>query len=102
MYVGGKEKQQADSYGNINRKFEILECKKIAVLIFLEKVLFLNFRYLFRYLLLGFPSAFGSFQKQKSEKKWVQTLSKAPKNPKTKIHVVRAKSTNNAVENSIK
>jgi len=59
---------------------------------------FLNFRYLFRYLLLGFSGALGSSQKQKSEKKWAQTLSKAPKNSRFKNHVDRGRSIKIVVE----
>jgi len=59
-------------------------------------VSFLNFRYL----LLGFPSALGRYQKQKRAKKWAQVLPKTPKIPNTKGHVVREKNINNVVENN--
>ena len=65
---------------------------------FFEKVSFLNFRYLFRYLLLGFSGALGSSQKQKSAKKCPKMLSKAPKIPQTKNHVAVVKSIKIAVE----
>ena len=70
---------------------------KNSVLIFLEKVIFLNFKYL----LLGFPSALESSQKQKSEKKWAQTPSKAPKISRFKNHVGVDASINNVVVNKI-
>jgi len=61
---------------------------------------FLNFRYLFRYLLLGFSGALGSSQKQKRAKKWAQTLSKAPEISQFKNHVAVVKNINNVVANS--
>jgi len=61
---------------------------------------FLNFRYLFRYLLLGFSGALGSSQEQKSEKKWAQKFSKAPKISRFKTHVAVARSISNVVVNN--
>jgi len=60
----------------------------------------LNFRYLFRYLLLGFPSALGSSQRQKRAKKWAKMLSKALKNPQSKSHVAVVRNLNNVVVNN--
>ena len=57
-----------------------------------------NIKIYFRYLLLGFPSALGNSQKQKSEKKWAQMLSKAPKISRFKNHVAVVKTINNVVE----
>ena len=87
---------------NQNQKEDNLSffVKKIVVQIFLEKVSFLNFRYLFRYLLLGFSSALGSSQKQKSEKKWAQMISKAPKISRYKNHVGVERNIKTVVEDS--
>jgi hypothetical protein len=60
----------------------------------------LNFRYLFRYLLLGFPSALGSQKGQKRAAKRPQKPKNDVKSSKTKIHVGLAKNINNVVVNS--
>ena len=67
---------------------------------FSRKRLFLNFRYLFRYLLLGFPSAVGSQKGQKRAPKRPQKPQYAVKSPKTKIHVAVVRNTNNVVVSS--
>ena len=59
-----------------------------------------NFRYVFRYVLLGLPSAMECSQVQLSAELTSQVLPKTPKIPNTKGHVEAAKSTNNVVENN--
>ena len=57
-----------------------------------------NFRYVFRYVLLGLPSATECFQVQPSAELTSQVLPNAPKNPNTKRHVAVVKSTKIVVE----
>jgi len=59
-----------------------------------------NFRYVFRYVLLGLPSATECSQVQPSAELTSQVLPNASKIPNTKGHVVAGKSTNNVVESS--
>ena len=61
-----------------------------------------NFRYVFRYVLLGFPSATECSWKLPSAELTSQVLPNAPKSPNTKGHVVVVKNINNVVEDSTK
>ena len=62
----------------------------------------INFRYVFRYVLLGLPSATECSQVQPSAELTSQVLPKAPKSPNTKGHVAQGKNTNNVVVSSRK
>ena len=58
----------------------------------------MNFRYLFRYLLLGFSSALGSAQVHSIAEKIYKMLWKATEKPTIKSLVAVVRSTNSAVE----
>ena len=58
-----------------------------------------NFRYVFRYVLLGLPSATECFQVQPSAELTRQVLPNAPKISNTKGHVDRDANINNVVVN---
>ena len=58
-----------------------------------------KFRYVFRYVLLGLPSATECFQVQPSAELTSQVLPKAPKIPNTKGHAGVEKNIKTAVEN---
>ena len=60
-----------------------------------------NFRYVFRYVLLGLPSATECSQVQPSAELTSQVLPKTPKIPNTKGHVAQEKNINNAVESRL-
>ena len=60
-----------------------------------------NFRYVFRYVLLGLPSATECFLKLPSAELTSQVLPKAPKIPNTKGHVGVDASINSVVENKL-
>jgi len=60
-----------------------------------------NFRYVFRYVLLGLPSATECSQVQPSAELTSQVLPNAPKNPNTKSHVAVVKNINNVVVNKL-
>ena len=60
-----------------------------------------NFRYVFRYVLLGLPSATECSQVQPNAELTSQVLPKASKSPNTKGHVAVVKNINNAVVNSL-
>jgi len=59
-----------------------------------------NFRYVFRYVLLGLPSATECSQVQPSAKLTSQVLPKAHKSLNTKGHVAVVKNINNVMVNS--
>ena len=61
-----------------------------------------NFRCVFRYVLLGLPSAMECSQVQLSAELTSQVLPKDPKSPNTKGHVEVVKNISNAVESSVK
>jgi len=61
-----------------------------------------NFRYVFRYVLLGLPSAMECSQVQPSAELTSQVLPKAAKIPNTKGHVEVGRNTRIVVGNSIK
>ena len=58
-----------------------------------------NFRYVFRYVLLGLPSAMECSQVQLSAELTSQVLPKAPKSPNTKGLVAQDANINNVVVN---
>jgi len=60
----------------------------------------LNFRYLFRYLLPGFPSALGGKKGQKGSLKRPQKPESALKRSKTKRHVAVVRNISNVVANN--
>ena len=60
-----------------------------------------NFRYVFRYVLLGFPSATECSRKLPSAELTSQVLPNAPKSPNTKGHVAVVRNINNVVVNSL-
>ena len=60
-----------------------------------------NFRYVFRYVLLGLPSTTECFLKLSSAELTSQVLPKAPKSPNTKGHVAVARSIRTAVANNL-
>ena len=61
-----------------------------------------NFRYVFRYVLLGLPSATERSQVQPSAELTSQVLPKAPKIPNTKGPVAQGRNINNVVVSSDK
>lgn len=61
----------------------------------------INFRYVFRYVLLGLPSATECSQVQPSAELTSQVLPKAPKNFNTKSHVGADVSINSVVESNL-
>ena len=60
-----------------------------------------NFRYVFRYVLLGLPSATECSQVQPRAELTRQVLPKAPKIPNTKSLAEAGKNIKNAVENNL-
>ena len=74
----------------------------MLLLKFFEKSLKTYFRYLFRYPESKFSGAVGSPPSAFNSSKEPQNALKNYQKPKITSHVVRAKSTNNAVESSIK
>jgi len=72
---------------------------KIWIQKIIEKSKFLKIRYLFRYLQLGFPSAFRSQKGQKRDTKRPQKPESATKNYESFRNVDQVKNTNNVVVN---
>ena len=75
-----------------NNKYDYLRIVKNSTMV--------NFRYVFRYVLLGLPSATECSKGQPSAELTSQVLPKAPKIPNTKSHVAVVKNTKIVVVDS--